>query len=224
MLMKKAKYLTVCLVLANVLSHAQAGYDEDLAEAARFLAERSRAKTLASEGDSSLTEALRLERFYKPGDRWLVAVTFIDHGINRKSDDPDELKNSALDPKYFEFTVARLTGERKAEVLVNEVSEKGELIKGAASRAIEIALDAELSTGFKDVRHARKLGFNSFPILLPRIAGTGKSNAADDTLVFEAYDFLMRKQTITWKKGQLWPAVVEAAAGRSVLVREEKVP
>lgn len=97
----------VLCALALFVWISSAWTNDDMAEASRFVEELRAVEAAAALSIASTEprQAIGMARFYRKGDRWVVAVSHISHGFMRKMDDTTDEKALHLDPQYYSFRV-----------------------------------------------------------------------------------------------------------------------
>lgn len=236
----KLNFAAIILMGFSCLARAQeTGIDAALDDAERFVRERESVKLQAHSvvSPQSFQAALLQNRFYKPGDAWVVAVTYFEHAQVMKSAVPGESRTFESKPRYLSFKVESVDATAgRARVLVADCDAEGKALAGAKSReltltifgkeghhqALATLLPAADPDSDSDSGAAGSAGgFDGFPFRMPPLK-SAQMRAQGASVSFNTYDYLSRKISVQWKSGDLWPHTVEGAVGRAVLLKQEK--
>lgn len=230
-----------------------------IAEASRAASEREAIHMKAESVSVELRRKIGLDRFFKVGDSWVVAVSHVSFGLVHAANDAVARRDVFLAPIFYRFTVAAVETDGKADVEVVRVDEKGNTMENERVQKLVFSVGRNFQTMRKDYfysdraapitaeytsDHGVPMGFDSFPVELPdfghsrelEVSLTGPASGLPKTLTalipqgltgantvrFESPDLLARRIRTTWRRGDLWPTIVESPAGTAVLVHQEK--
>ena len=213
-----------------------------LADASRFVAEKKRESLSAEVRAGTITEKLGLSRFYKAGDKWVVAVSRVSPGMVHDNDSAATHLNVYLDPVFYEFRVLRVDNGEEAQVKVTQLGGAAQAVTIKINNRMKLVADMS-ATDIQSFATPVPTGFDAFPIMLPDFGQahlTSESVAqhqiprslahlprhqlvAGQSIAFESPDLFARPVRVVWQRGDLWPTEIESASGYSVLVRQEKL-
>lgn len=196
--MKTIVILSVGITLSAAFAQGRSSNyrSEAIADASKH--ERSQREHELSAGvRSQITEALGMGRFYKPGDRWTLAVSRIVHGMVHNTGDENSQRDRVLDPSFYEFRVDSIGPSGQARIEVVRVDDKGKPIEDAHVQRVVLTVSSRFKLVSKEYffhgldqpvtanlegRTNAPMGFESFPVELPnferaKIASQGRLKA-----------------------------------------------
>jgi len=113
-------FISVFFTAASLLGFANDSeeiysYDQDLANASKFVAEQSNQTLIAPNPPPNPLG----NRFYKTGDKWRVSVIYYTQPMSMNMDGPEAKKQKqALPPEVFDYTV-RSVNHSKSEAVID---------------------------------------------------------------------------------------------------------
>src|SRR4051812_45436566 len=84
---------------------AQVDDEADIAEASRFVRQQAQEDLKPSFNSEQILNGLGLTRFYKKGDRWVVAVSHVSRTMFEKSQPRYKSASRFVEPSFYEFHV-----------------------------------------------------------------------------------------------------------------------
>lgn len=232
-------------VFISIFASMSLWADDDMAEASRQVAAaKTRDALLAlAAPQTRATAQAQLPRFYKAGDRWVVAVSHLSHELMRKTDESTDDVALRLDPEFYEFKV--LSSSRGlATIEIRPRAEKSRVLRTVLliSDKLEIVSKTSYRNGASSAIAAQSplignvvTGFNPVPLVLPDFAGASLTRVPPldttsserhpidpaKTVRFKEADLFDREVLIDWQQGDLWPARVRTASSLSLLIEQE---
>lgn len=229
-------------ITISTVAWAEVGDDPDMAAASSFVQKlesfNENALLSADTVRDSVLDKIGLARFYKPGDRWVVATSYVSHGMDLREEPQMQLIDRFLEPAFYEFKVVEVSSG-KAKINVLRIEPDGKPFTGPGSRQASFVFDSQLTSV--------PTGFQTVPIDLPdlsrsKVVSESHSHIDDRTIPnslksyvnrhpfqrnqaieLESYDMLLRSIRMVWQKGDLWPSRVETPRGYSILIQQEKI-
>lgn len=207
----------VRFALALFASFSTAWADDEMAEASRFV-EQTRVKEAATALTVPLQDArqaVSMPRFYRKGDRWVVAVSHASHAFMRKMDDTADEKVLHLDPQYYLFKVVQ-SDDLAATIEVAPVTSAFTPVSGSRIEKAVIVISKDLEIASKTV-HRRdasvaitsqnprpsnvSAGFSAMSIVLPEFKRTKPTAVLElNTFMPEALTEASQRHPIDQKK------------------------